>query len=129
MKDGQLLGLVTLQSARSIPQELRGTQTVAQAMIPVERAPTVQTTQPALDALQRMAREKTEIMLATEGGQLVGVVTRGDLMRAIQTRQELGLQPGAPVSGVIMKRCVQCGGQVRPGDRFCSYCGTQQPQT
>jgi len=129
MKDGRLLGLVTLQSARAIPQELRVTQTVAQAMVPLERAPTVQPTQPAWDALQRMARERTEIMLVTDGGQLLGVVTRDDLMKSIRTRQELGLQPGAQVQVPLAgKHCVQCGAQMRAEDRFCSYCGSQQPQ-
>jgi Zn-dependent protease len=132
MKDGQLLGLVTLQSARAISPELRATQTVAQAMLPAERAPTVQPTISALDALQRMAREKTEVMLVTEDGRLVGMVSRGDLMKAIQTRQELGVgvpSQVAPALGTETKRCVQCGAQLAATGRFCSYCGAQQPQT
>lgn len=131
MKDGQLLGLVTLQSARAIPKEQRVTETVAQAMVPLERAPIVQSTVSALDALRRMARERVEMILVTEGNRLLGVVTRGDLMKSIQTRQELELpvtgQPtfGPGRSGPV-RYCVQCGGQLPAGSMACPYCGAKQ---
>lgn len=133
MKDGQLLGLVTLQSARAIPKEQRATETVAQAMVPFERAPTVQHTLSALDALQRMGRERVGMILVTEGGRLLGIVTRGDLMKAIQTRQELELHPmwqptpALPTSGQV-RYCVQCGAQLPAGTQVCPYCNAKQSQ-
>ncbi len=133
MKDGQLLGLVTLQSARSIAKELRATEQVAQAMIPIDRAPTVSPTVSALDALQKMARERIGIMLVTEANNLLGIVTRGDLMKTIQTRQELELHPhwqptsAMPTLGQV-RYCVQCGGQLSAGTQTCPYCNAAQPK-
>lgn len=131
MKDGQLLGLVTLHSARAIPKEQRATETVAQAMVPYERAPIVQSDASALDALQRMARERVEMMLVTAGGRLLGVVTRGDLMKTIQTRQELELhpvwQPATPVAVGKVQYCVQCGAQLQAGTQNCPHCNAKQP--
>lgn len=132
MKDGQLLGLVTLQSARAIPDEQRPTEKVAQAMIPVERAPVIKPTVSALEALHRMAREGIGMILVTEGSNLLGIVTRGDLMKTIQTRQELGLHPtwqqlpAAPALGQV-RYCVQCGAQLPFGTITCPYCNATQP--
>ena len=131
MKDGQLLGLVTLQSARAIPKEQRVTETVAQAMVPLEQAPIVKSTVSALDALQRMARGRVEMLLVTEGNRLLGVVTRGDLMKTIQTRQELelpamGHSTFAPGLSGQVRYCVQCGAQLPAESMTCSYCGAKQ---
>jgi Zn-dependent protease/predicted transcriptional regulator len=133
MKDGQLLGLVTLQSARSIPKEQRANETVAHAMIPYDRAPIVQSDASALDALQKMARERVEMMLVTEGGRLLGVVSRADLMKTIQTRQELGLHPAwqpaaTPADVAKVQYCVQCGAQLQAGTQICPHCNANQPE-
>ncbi len=40
VSDGQLLGLITLQCVRTVPKEMRSSETVAQAMVPMERAVT-----------------------------------------------------------------------------------------
>jgi len=132
MKDGRLLGLVTLQSARAIPKEQRITETVAQAMIPLERAPMIQPGVSALDALQKMARERVEMILVTEGDRLLGVVTRDDLMKTIQTRQQLELpatgQPTLPPAQLGQARyCIQCGAQLPLGSTTCPYCSAKQP--
>ena len=89
VKDGQILGIITLQSVRAVPKERRATETVAQAMVPFERAAIVKPTSTALDVLQKMARENVGRALVVEDGQLSGIVTRGDLMKTIQTRQIL----------------------------------------
>lgn len=89
VKDGQILGIITLQCVRAIPKERRATETVAQAMIPCERAAVVKPTVTALDVMQRMARDNTGRVLVVEDGQLLGIVTRGDVMKTIQTRQVL----------------------------------------
>jgi CBS domain-containing protein len=89
VKDGQILGIITLQGIRAIPKERRATETVAQAMTPSEQAATVKPTATALDVMQKMARENVGRVLVVEDGQLLGIVTRGDVMKTIQTRQVL----------------------------------------
>lgn len=133
VKDGQILGLVTLQCVRAIPKDRRSTETVAQAMVPCERTVMIQPTLSALDAMQRMARQKVGRILVTEGGRLLGIVTRGDLIRTIQTRQELDLGPmgrpspgaGLPTTGQV-RYCVQCGAQLPAGTLVCPYCNAKQ---
>jgi CBS domain-containing protein len=137
IRDGKILGMVTLQSVRAIPKDMRASTRVEEAMVHGEPMVTVKSTLSALDAMHKMARERVGRLLVVENGQAIGIVTRGDLMRTIQTRQELGAvhQPwtgatvvqtpfGLPVSQI--GKCVQCGGQLPYGARFCPHCGAAQ---
>jgi len=89
VEDGRVLGIVTMHCVRSVPKDRRETTTVGEAMIPCEQAVTVKPTASALEALNTMARQNVGRVLVLDGPRLLGIVTRGDLMRTIQTRQEL----------------------------------------
>ena len=133
VSDGRLVGLITLQCVRAVPKDTRSSETVAQAMIPIERAVTAPPNLSALDAIQKMAREKVGRLLVTENGQLLGIVTRGDLMRTIQTRQELELRsewkPLPPSAAAPqLHYCIQCGAQLPIGTSICPHCNATQPQ-
>ena len=139
VRDGRILGIVTLQSVRAIPRDMRSSTKVEQAMVHGEPIVPVKSSMSALDAMHRMARERVgRLIVLDDEGQLVGIVTRGDLMRTMQTRQELGAiyqsRPGssldarAGLQAVHIKSCVQCGGQLMGGALFCSHCGAAQPQ-
>jgi CBS domain-containing protein len=128
----KLLGLITLDGVRAIPKEARVAQTVAMAMVPLERTQAVPPNMSALDALQMMARERVGRLLVTQEGQLVGVVTQGDLMRTIRTRQELELKSewktiSATPSPPQMRYCIQCGAQLPIGTTTCPHCNATQP--
>ena len=131
--DGRLMGLITLDGVRAIPPDARETETVGKAMIPLERTLAVPPNLSALDALQKMARERVGRLLVTQGGQLLGVVTRGDLMRTIRNRQELESSEWrkittAPVTTPAEVRyCIQCGAQLALGTRTCPHCNATQP--
>ena len=131
VQDGRLMGLITLDSARAVPKETRSYETVAKAMVPLERTLVVPPNLSALDALQKMARAKAERLLVTQEGRLVGVVTQGDLMRAIRTRQDLELKtpwtpPSTPPTQVQYR--IQCGASLPIGTRTCPHCNAVQPQ-
>jgi Zn-dependent protease/predicted transcriptional regulator len=134
VKDGEVLGVVTLQCVRAVPKEKRDFETVQQGMIPCERAVTVKPSVTALDAMQKMARNKVGRVLVIDESHLVGIVTRGDLVRTIHTRQELELGPGRPPSGLPSpevprlqaRHCVQCGTLVPARTKFCPQCGAKQ---
>ena len=136
VKDGQILGIVTLQCVRSISQGQRTSVTVARAMVPCESTVMVKPTLSALDAFQRMARKNVGRVLVVEGGRLLGILTRGDLMRIIQMRQDFDLGPARvsraslptprPIPGQA-KYCVQCGAQLPVDAEICPHCNAEQP--
>ena len=135
MRDGKVLGIVTLQSVRAVQKDKRSSTRVDEAMVHGEPMVAVKSTLSALEAIHRMARERVGRLLVVEDDKLVGIVTRGDLMGTIQTRQELGAvhQPWtvstAPIGfGTPSRVCVQCGAQLGAGVRFCPYCSAAQPQ-
>ncbi len=134
VRDGEVLGLVTLQSVRAIPKEKRDFETVQQAMVPAERTLTVKPSASALDAMHKMASNKVGRVLVVDQGRLLGVVTREDVMRTVQTRQELELGPSRPSFGmgsaqfprIQAGHCVQCGVLLPANVKFCPECGTKQ---
>jgi Zn-dependent protease len=135
VKDGDILGLITLQSVQAIPKTSWASETVRAAMIPYERTVSAPPTLTVLDAMQKMARNKVGRILVVEGDRLLGIVTHGDLVKSIRTREELEMSHLASQSAGIslrpmgpVKYCVQCGGQLSLGILFCPFCGTKQPQ-
>jgi hypothetical protein len=87
-----------------------------------------------LDAMQKMARNKVGRVLVIDGGRLVGIATREDIVSTIQTRQELELGPGLGPSGLPSPQypriqaghCVQCGALLPADVKFCAQCGAKQ---
>ena len=132
VKDGQVLGLVTLQCVRNVPRERREYETAQQAMIPCERAVVVKPSTSALDAMQSMAKNKVGRVLVVDDGKLVGITTREDIVKTVQTRHDLELgagRPGAtfPTPAIRAAHCIQCGALLPVGAKFCTECGAKQP--
>ena len=90
LQDGKILGIVTMDSVRSIPKEKRELETVGQAMHPYDESMIIGPGASAAEALQRMAQKGSARLLVTDGSKILGILTRGDLMKAIRTRQDLG---------------------------------------
>jgi CBS domain-containing protein len=134
VKNGKMLGLVTMQSVRSVPKELRSVRIVEEIMVPIERVVTVNPTLSALDAMQKMGRARIGRLLVVDGTQLLGIVTSGDIMRTVHLRQELGVggeqrwTPPSTIPTIPLKHCVQCGGELAAGIKFCPHCGSKQPE-
>src|SRR5881397_2592370 len=91
ISNGKLLGVVTMSSVRSIPRDKRDFERVSQAMVPFERTITVGPTTPAVNALQIMAKNGVGRLIVMDGDKIAGIVTRGDLMKTMKARQELGM--------------------------------------
>jgi Zn-dependent protease/CBS domain-containing protein len=87
---GEPLGLVTLSDLQKAPESQWDTLTVFRAMTPRERLITVTPQTDAQSALELMARHDLNQLPVVAGGSVVGLLTRGALMRAIQLRQQLG---------------------------------------
>jgi CBS domain-containing protein len=61
-------------------------------MVSCERTVTIEPQAAASDAMTKMARQKVgRLLVTTTDNRLLGILTNGDLTRAIQVRMELGL--------------------------------------
>lgn len=92
VQDERLQGVVTMSSVRSIPREKREFETVGQAMVPFEKLVTIGGSASAADAMQKMAQYNVGRLIVADGDRILGIITRGDLMKTIRTRQDLGVQ-------------------------------------
>jgi Zn-dependent protease/CBS domain-containing protein len=92
VENGRLQGVVTMSSVRSIPRDRRESETVAQAMVPLQRVVTIGPMASAAEATQKMAAKQIGRLIVTDGDSVLGIITRGDVMKAIKTRQDLGVQ-------------------------------------
>jgi CBS domain-containing protein len=85
--DGELVGIVTLDDIRDVDPEVRPSTTVAETMS--TDLQTVETETEAVEAMQRLARDDIGRLLVTDGtGRLVGLVTRSDLVTAMDIIRE-----------------------------------------
>jgi len=92
VQDGELLGIVTLQCVRALPKEKWSETTVGDIMVSCERMVTISPEADASDAMGKMARQNVgRLIVATKDNRLLGMLTNGDIMRAIQVRIDLGL--------------------------------------
>jgi CBS domain-containing protein len=91
VRNDKLEGVVTMSSVRSIPAEKREIETVAQAMVPYQRIVTISPNASAAEALQKIAEKNIGRLLVADGDKILGMITRGDLMKTIRTRQDLSL--------------------------------------
>lgn len=138
LRNGRIIGLITLECVRAVPTDLREARTVEQAMIPRDQTIMTLPSMSALDAMQLMARTRMGVLLVAQNEQLLGIISRGDLMKAIQMRQELhlgstrrwetGVGAVQPTALGQARYCVQCGGQLPGGVIICPYCNAKQPQ-
>lgn len=90
MAGEELLGLVTLTDTRHIPREDWSKVTVYRAMTPASKLRTVTAKDELSQVLAIMGASDINQVPLMEGRLLKGLVHRGDVVRYIQTRQEIG---------------------------------------
>jgi CBS domain-containing protein len=75
---------------KEVPRERRTATTVRDAMTPLSRLRTVGPSSSAYDAFVRMAQENVgRLLVVDRGGNLVGILTRSDLLHVMRIRVEL----------------------------------------
>lgn len=90
-RDSTLLGLVTIQDLRKIPKERWNEVRVVDIMTPCEKLVCVKPDQLAMDALVKMSKLAVGRLPVQQDGKLLGIVTRSDVLRAIEIRSILGI--------------------------------------
>ena len=87
----RLVGVVTLQDVRGVPAEGRRERRVREVMTPQSNLKTVRPTTTAYEAFMRLGQEQIgRLLVVDDGGSLVGIVTRSDLLHAIRLYTEFG---------------------------------------
>lgn len=88
---GGLLGLVTLTDVRQVKQEDWDTTTVYKIMTPAAKLSALSPRDDALQAFRLMTENDIHQLPVIQNDELLGFVTRADVMRLLQTRSEMRL--------------------------------------
>lgn len=83
-------GLVTLHNIKEVPRSSWATMTAAQVMTPLEKLSRIDANAELWTALEKMGGNGINQMPVMRGGDLVGMLTRGDIVKYLQTLQQVG---------------------------------------
>ncbi len=81
-RDEYLVGLLSLRQLGRIPMSTWSQTSVERAMLPIESAPAMEPSAPALGALHLILEEGVEQIAVMAEGRLLGLITRNELARA-----------------------------------------------
>ena len=81
-RDDNLVGLLSLRLLGRIPMQTWPQTSIERAMLPIESAPAMEPSAPALGALHLILEEGVEQVAVMAEGRLLGLVTRNELARA-----------------------------------------------
>lgn len=91
VEDSRLLGLITLNDVKGVPNEHRSSKSVQETMTPFARLKWVRPNDDLSDVLQMLTTEDINQVPVVENGNIVGMVARDSLLSFIRTRTELGI--------------------------------------
>jgi Zn-dependent protease/predicted transcriptional regulator len=89
--DGTIAGIITPSEVKETPRERWMQTTVAEVMRPLQQLKTITPDTPAAEALETMGRDDVNQLPVTSNGHLEGVISRGNIVRFLQTRAELNM--------------------------------------
>lgn len=88
-EQGRVAGLVTPHEVRAVERARWPYVTVDEVMKPLDHTRTIEPGAPITEALELMGREDLNQLPVVRAGSFEGVVTRGHILRLLQTRGEL----------------------------------------
>ena len=91
VEDGQMVGIVSLSDALKVPEDRRGATHVRDIM--TRNVITLKPDDDASLALQLLSRHRIGRLVVTEGGRIAGIVSRTDIVRAMELH---GAMSGSP---------------------------------
>ena len=92
MAGEELLGLITLADIRHHERAEWPKTTLFRVMTPFERLRTVSPGENVINALHVMAEADVHQVPVVEGRRLLGIISRGDILRLIQVRREMAFE-------------------------------------
>ena len=87
----EFIGMVSLDNVKSVPKELWGFKQIRDVMTPAEQVPSLKPDDDATEALARMVTDDLGRMPVVDGGRLVGIVSRRDIMNLFKIKSDLGV--------------------------------------
>jgi Zn-dependent protease/predicted transcriptional regulator len=87
--DNHLAGLITLNQLREVPREEWSARTVEDAMIPAGRVTVATPDEPLIEALRDFSSRDVNQIPVIDHGEVVGLLTRADLLHYLHIRQDL----------------------------------------
>ena len=84
------VGLLTLHHIKEVSRSSWATTTAAQAMTPLEKLSTIDPNAELWKALEKMGGDGINQMPVMRGGDIVGMLSRGDIVKYLQTLQQVG---------------------------------------
>ncbi len=85
-RDDYLVGLLSLRQLGRIPMQSWAQTSIERAMLPIESAPAMEPSAPALGALHLIVEEGVEHIAVMAEGRLLGLVTHNELARATSAK-------------------------------------------
>ena len=89
-ENNNAVGLITPHELKDVDRTRWPQTSVHDVMVPLDRLHSVQGTTPVTDALEKMGREDVNQLFVLSNRHLDGIISRGDVLRLLQTRAELG---------------------------------------
>jgi signal-transduction protein with cAMP-binding, CBS, and nucleotidyltransferase domain len=90
-REGHPTGLITPADVRKVDRERWPEAPVAEAMRPLQELRTATPVTPAAQALEMMAREDLNQLPVVSNGNVVGMFSRAEVLRLLQTRAEFSM--------------------------------------
>ena len=95
MSGNQLVGLMTVEALQGVPREEWPMNSVQAVMLSRDGLPLAAPEDSAVELLERMRSANVDQMAVITGGNIVGMVTRDSISRAVQTRNDVGHLSGS----------------------------------
>lgn len=89
VENGEIAGIITAHEIKEVEPSLRQYKTVGDVMRPIHQLRTVTIDTPVAEVLDTMGREDLNQLPVVSEGKLEGVISRGQVLRYLQTRMEL----------------------------------------
>src|SRR5207245_9539250 len=84
VKDGRLVGMVSLKDLTGVPRENWDRVNVGQVMVPRDSQLAVQPHESLATVMERLMKEARRRLIVTEGDRVIGILTRRGLGRALE---------------------------------------------
>ena len=86
--DGNVIGLVTASDITKLPREQWAATAVTHVMVPAAKVMTVTPQTSLIEVMQTMQQHDIHQLPVLEDGRLVGMLTRGDVLRQVEVRMQ-----------------------------------------